>query len=776
MDIHRCRFVDYTPHTITSLAFSHESTLKFTPLDLRVAVGRANGDIEIWNPRYNWIHEQTLQGGKGRSVEGLVWSLWEDSVPRLFSIGGSTIITEWDLSTGLPLKNYDCNAGVIWSISINQKGDKLAVGCDDGTVVIVDVSGGPGSLEHDSILQRQDSRILSITWYNDEYVIGGCADGRVKIWSVQGDNKNRLVSNLRVDKSKTESTLVWSVLALPKKNQLVTGDSTGSIKFWNVQHFVLQQSFQVHEADVLCLLTDLQQEKIFSAGIDRKIFNFNLVGSNDETSKWINSSNRLLHSNDIRALASFESKGSNFLLSGGVERSIVINSVNNFHDGPYRKLPIVLQKPNVITNSSKKLIIMWQDQVIKVWKINELDRSKKLIAKLSLADDENITSCSIDKSGTFLVVGRLINIKIFRLRELEEGVYKINKLRIPALENYGSKMLSITDSKILNVTPENELISFDYELVDDSIIIGDSFEYELPEELKTRSKIPYLQKINNLKLSDNGDVLAITRLNGSVEIIDLTKQESHRLIKLNRAPVQIDFTKQNTLVLITCENKLYEFNITAQSLKKQDILTSWSKRNSDYLPSKFLKLTSQCQGFFRDNLNERRIWLFGDNWLCFFDLSFNIPIDESKYGNGSSKNQQQLQQQQQRRFNKKRRRNSSVVMTISETTNTVDDSLNVEFMDEGYGSDVENGDDEVDIVENIDNKLNKNLRDLEINRMLKNGIVQKEDEDERCFWFTNKYRSLMLADVFGYNEIIVIERPLFLLPTPPAFKLNKIIV
>ncbi|KAM9918817.1 hypothetical protein OXX59_008388, partial [Metschnikowia pulcherrima] len=169
MDIHRCRFVDYTPHNITASAFSHASDLsKTAPQGLRLAVGRSNGDIEIWNPRYNWLHELTLPGARGRAIEGLVWSHAEGDLPRLFSIGGSTYITEWDLTTGRPKANLNCNAGVIWCIDCNTSGTKLAVGCDDGTVVVVDISGGSGIMEYEFICQRQDQRVLGLRWYGDD--------------------------------------------------------------------------------------------------------------------------------------------------------------------------------------------------------------------------------------------------------------------------------------------------------------------------------------------------------------------------------------------------------------------------------------------------------------------------------------------------------------------------------------------------------------------------------------------------------------------------------
>ena len=94
MIVHRCRFVDFTPATITSLAFSHKSNInKLTPSDLRLAIGRSNGNIEIWNPRNNWFQEMVIEGGKDRSIEGLCWSNVNGESLRLFSIGGSTVVT-----------------------------------------------------------------------------------------------------------------------------------------------------------------------------------------------------------------------------------------------------------------------------------------------------------------------------------------------------------------------------------------------------------------------------------------------------------------------------------------------------------------------------------------------------------------------------------------------------------------------------------------------------------------------------------------------------------
>src|SRR6266516_4649362 len=126
MEIHRCRFIPYPPSAINALAFSHTTECKGeVPTSLRLAIGRANGDIEIWNPlKGSWFHEITLRGGKDQSIEGLTWIQNPDetsnshipgndghTIPdgddhiipgklRLFSIGNSSFVTEWNLEKG----------------------------------------------------------------------------------------------------------------------------------------------------------------------------------------------------------------------------------------------------------------------------------------------------------------------------------------------------------------------------------------------------------------------------------------------------------------------------------------------------------------------------------------------------------------------------------------------------------------------------------------------------------------------------------------------------
>lgn len=739
MDIHRCSFLDYTPESITSCAFTHESSLEeATPKNFRLAVGRADGTIEIWNPhnsRSKWVLETIVPGAKGNSIEGLVWSSNNDPSlpPRLFSIGGSTILTEWDLSTGMPLKNYDCNAGVIWSISINSTHDKIALGCEDGSVVVVNINGGPGVIEHEIILQRQKYRVLSLCWIENKMILGGCADGRIRCWAynsnlsdgqsgmeVDGSTNNndnddsnsqingRLIQTLRIDKSKSEPSLIWCLLYLPKSNQFVSGDSTGSIKIWDLKHLVLQQSFQVHEADILCLTKDAKGEKFFTAGVDRKIYNFNYTKMSKNNYKWINTSNRLLHGNDVRAMSCYQSKNLDFLVSGGIERIMHINSSVNFQSSVSIKLPINPLIENVVIHEEKRLIAMWQKNEIKIWKL-KLDHSKKLVAKLTLSDPENITNVDISSNGEYLLVSRLSVIKLFHLVEESENKLLIQKVKSELLESTGAKQSKFANKNdlILIYTSENELLSYKFDQLSPTAPIDDfqePTEYDLPEEnlITSSSNFQYLSNYTHIAIDEVNSLVALCKYNGVIDILNLETKEINTLVKLSSIATCISFSSNSTLLAVTLDHKIHEFDVL-NGKKNGQIYSAWSMRNSNSMPAHFLSLTGYAFGVF-ENLG--RLCIYGSNWLCFFDTNYDLPHATK-----------------QPTESKKRSRNGTEISASPSK--------------------------------------------------LSSANSNSTSAENKCFWLTKNYTDLLYAGRLNNYELVVVERHLEDIPNPPAYKLSK---
>lgn len=343
MDIHRCRFVRFPPSTINALAFSHSHIIrdqKTAPP--RLAIGRANGDIEIWNPqRGSWFQETIIRGGKDRSIDGLVWTQDPNEEvggktitgrSRLFSVGYTTTVTEWDLSNGRPLRNASGNHGEIWCIAAQPalaptksasngvatsqwEGQNLIAGCTDGALVLY--STKDDDLQLQRLLVRpsaKKAKIISVTFQDRNTVIAGCTDSMIRIFDIRTGALLRSMTTGAGPRGAPKEVIVWSVKVL-KNGTIVSGDSTGELKIWDGKTYTLRQRIKSHEQDVLSLAASADGSVIFSGGMDRRTVIYKTEGKGKP--RWAEISHRRLHNHDVKAMASFEGCGMSVVVSGG---------------------------------------------------------------------------------------------------------------------------------------------------------------------------------------------------------------------------------------------------------------------------------------------------------------------------------------------------------------------------------------------------------------------------------------------------------------------------
>jgi U3 small nucleolar RNA-associated protein 4 len=359
MELHRCRFVPYNPQAINALDFSHPPSHHAAGLGaqtLRLAVGRANGDIEIWNPlRGAWFQETILRGGKDRSIEGLAWTLdpAEDhpdgsgtKLPgrlRLFSIGYSSTVTEWDLEKGKPARHSSGSYGEIWCLAAQPRwraekgkaqpddgeyvGQHLAVGRADGSIIIL--STADNDLTFVRRMQASTThhvRVLSVTFQNRHVLAAGYADSSIRLFDVRNGRLIRTISLGRGPIGGPKEILVWSVKALPD-GTLVSGDSTGEIRFWDAKNYSLVQRFKGHQADVLDVAVSADGETVISGGTDRRTVLYRLKPGpkGDKSRRWAEVMHRRYHTHDVKKFAVYETKDMSVAVSGGMFEHTVVS-------------------------------------------------------------------------------------------------------------------------------------------------------------------------------------------------------------------------------------------------------------------------------------------------------------------------------------------------------------------------------------------------------------------------------------------------------------------
>lgn len=363
MDVHRCRFVPYAPAAINALAFNvaiedTDGKNDYSRLGVRLAVGRANGNIEIWNPLNGaWVQETIFYGGKDRSVEGLAWIEEQDDDDggeeggvmlngiasvnsavtrsikiryRLFSIGYSSTVTEWDLARGLPRRHSSGNHSEVWCLAAQPKwqtgmavregefrGQNIVAGCADGTLVVL--STADDDLGFQRFLSRptaKRARVLSVTFQNRDVVVAGFADSLIRVYDFRSGSNIRSISFAGGPLGGPREVLVWAVKCLPN-GMIVAGDSTGEVRFFDDQTYSQIQRLSAHEADVLDVAISADGKTAFSCGLDRRVVTYRLEYTDGSVPRWAKISRQTFHKHDIKTLAIHEGRNLSVAVSGG---------------------------------------------------------------------------------------------------------------------------------------------------------------------------------------------------------------------------------------------------------------------------------------------------------------------------------------------------------------------------------------------------------------------------------------------------------------------------
>ncbi|KAJ2358347.1 U3 small nucleolar RNA-associated protein [Coemansia sp. RSA 2618] len=469
MQVHRCRFTDFVPQAINAI--------EYAPATVRrpyVAVGRANGDIEIWNAQGNLVYEKTIPGVVNGSLETLAWAhqteLTKDDLelfdtekerekatlrlteraPRLFSAGLNAVIVEWDLARLVPKAAVDSYGGAVWCMATNHAQTQLAVGTEDGHIRIFDITDD--KLVYQRCFDKIKARILSVAWsHDDQTIVTGSADGAVRVWSV---STGRMAARMTLPREGRDPTLVWAVTVLPS-GTIVSGDSRGHVIFWDHVMHVVQQDFRALGADVLCIRADADGHTVFASGVDPKVTQFKLfvggkpasAGSDGKkktgfrSKKWQLAGIRRYHTHDVRALAVSSHLDRDLLITGGVDTQVTSCESRPFpNENPYRQ-PCFPPLNGVVSVATEgRLILQRQANVLKLWALGKAEPISQVLGgqvesgqglqiyerqrdllRMELKTKTNLLCSTISSSGRLIAASDVEGPKLFSIVHAESG-------------------------------------------------------------------------------------------------------------------------------------------------------------------------------------------------------------------------------------------------------------------------------------------------------------------------------------------------------------------
>ncbi|KAK4208356.1 WD40 repeat-like protein [Rhypophila decipiens] len=490
MDIHRCRFVPYPVSAINAIAFTHSNLPKSAKKSQkpRLAIGRANGDVEIWNPNNGaWHQELAMPGGKDRSVDGLVWVTDPDEEmqdgtifhgkSRLFSIGYTTAITEYDLEKGRVKKHASGQHGDIWCLGVqppptnkDKTPRKLVAGTVDGNLLLYSIEGG--DLEFERAVIRTPSnktKMVSIAFQSKNCVVVGCSDSTIRVYDISrrgGTLRAQMTLGSDHSSSSSKTIIVWAVKCLPN-GDIVSGDSTGHLCIWDGRTYTQTQRIQGHTQDILCLAASADGSQIVSGSMDGRIVFYEPTPR--QPGRW----SKVFHRrhdghhdghHDVKAMASYEAKGMSVVVCGGSKANPVVLPLRGVGKENHRNLPHLPQTTNIRSASRARLMMSWWGNELRIWELHkpatklladatthvDMKKNRRLVAQLVVKGESSITSAAISEDGNLVVVSTTSDIKAFRLEYHPKSSSphpELKKLSMPATGNGASKVEISPDAK-----------------------------------------------------------------------------------------------------------------------------------------------------------------------------------------------------------------------------------------------------------------------------------------------------------------------------------------
>lgn len=439
---------EYKGQGVSCMSFNHDESL--------LAVGRDNGEIEIWSnidkERYYIIRK--LPGREESTPRTLLWL--NEKQERLFSCSLNGTVVEWDLEAKVPKKTSEYYGGAIWSMCFYK--DLIACACENGRVLLLNhnleyvTSFGPNSKDKvpnvEYIKDYKGSRLLAVTKSLDETLI--FAGGLYGVYCY--DDKYQFKYRINI-----ETGIVWSLCYLEDET-LVVGDSSGYIHFCDSKFGIILSSKAISNADILCITADKKGEIVACTGVDAKVSLLKNINS-----QWEVSFEKRPNYHDIKSVLISE-KG--YVLSGGLDSRISLNLIaKNTNESKlgahyfFNNVPNFLKKSNqarkIIINNNDNSLQMIQVPNENISKENQITNEPEVINEYKVKSKGGwlFSDFAIDQKGeNIAIIG--LDFLIF--------YYKDQAFGIPHKGPFGTSISFYKEDYVIIHSLDNKILLYNF--------------------------------------------------------------------------------------------------------------------------------------------------------------------------------------------------------------------------------------------------------------------------------------------------------------------------
>lgn len=180
-----------------------------------------------------------------------------------------------------------------------------------------------------------------------------------------------------------------------------------------------------------------------------------------------------------------------------------------------------------------RLLVSWWNSELRIWRIKPQDdgaEKPKVVARLALQGEENITSVSITRDGGLLAVGTASVVKLFQLIQPQTGTgpgLRIRKLEMPSIAGAKTVRLTADGKWLAAITATNGVQLVRIIRTDDATDQPRALDklqhlHRLPRNVTSQSPLNgpsglYARSITHAEFSSDGNVFAVADLAGYVD-------------------------------------------------------------------------------------------------------------------------------------------------------------------------------------------------------------------------------------------------------------------
>ncbi|KAL4093591.1 hypothetical protein PRIC1_011023 [Phytophthora ramorum] len=607
LQVHRCRFVDWMPAAIHALSFNAAGD--------RLAVARANGDVELWQVDAKWHLKFVISSSSKSTVSALCWASKSD---RLFAASLDGTLWEVDLQRLCKKNVTDSNGGPIWSMVLDPQSQQLAVGCEDGRIRLF-------SFEDKQLFFRKaflttGGRVVSLAWHaKAQKIFSGSEAGIIHCWSaVSGRNESRIT----LESLAKQKAVVWSLTVLDDLT-LVSGDSQGHLSFWNAPTGTLLQKFTHLTADILTICVSQDNNTLFASGVDNQVAEYRRRVAESGNSTWTYSYSHRGHTHDVRALA-LSSKAKSTLVSGGIDTQLVTYHGSSFSScRPFKHASMPYPQTIALANE-KRVVLVQKPTSLDLWRLatksaatGVITQKHKLLLELHVGDALNLSCSALAPSAKFVACSNSKELKLFEL-DVEQDFQPKKISSLPRSVTGPARVLAFSpdSTRLVIASSSHQIRVLDVTKME----VLKTFQVAVPTQTEQDSA-SVQSPLVSLTISSDGQWLATGDASNNIAIYNLDSMQFYcHLPRPSEMHTNLGFNPSGkTLVVTLVSNSFVCYDVETKGL------SDWYRKNHEQFPKELVD-GRPVKGMTFDPANPDYLYLYSQTSLYQINMDKQLDV------------------------------------------------------------------------------------------------------------------------------------------------------